>query len=183
MYIRFCTVWGCESFSDANLQSNSISRLASGPQHVGTNYSFKNVYKKCFIVLGGFKPSLMQMYEERRFKKVSSFPATDRNDIVRNDPRFQLCMTIVDMFSNMVIEITETCTSDWVQLGRVKLSFISEFAIGRHFQNVFCFSACSDQILVNFHYGFWARPSVNVICSGVWSFKTTFFDAKKGTTF
>ena len=89
--------------------------------------------------------------------------------------------TIVDMFSNIVIEITQTSTSDWVQFGSVKLSFPCEIAIERLFQNVFCFSACWYQVLVNFQYGFCPHPSANDTINGFCSRKTMCFHAYKGT--
>ena len=68
-------------------------------------------------------------------------------------------------------------------VGKCKTFFTWEFAKERHFRNVFCFSACSDQVLITFQYGFRARSSLHVNFSGIWSCKTILFDANNGTTF
>ena len=107
----------------------------------------------------------------------------NRSKNVGKDPRFHQCVTIIDVFSNMVIEITETCSSEWVQLRSVNLSFTCDFSIEWHFYTVFCFSACSNQILVIYQYGFRAHASVNFNFCGFWSCKTIIFVANRGTTF
>ena len=106
-----------------------------------------------------------------------------RNDFFRKDHRFHQKETIVDMFSNVHFEVTQTCRSDWVQFGTVKISLPCKFAIERRFQNASCFSACWDWVLLYFQYAFWARPSVSFNFIGFWDCEAIFFDANGGPTF